>query len=63
MRGCQEEGFIFPIRPTGTEQSSVEGADGYVVAFGETVSRSFTVSFLDEDNALFKSNANGFESR
>lgn len=49
--------------PTGAEQSSVEGSDGYVVAFGETVSRSFTLSFLDEDNALFKSNANGFESR
>ncbi len=48
--------------PTGAEQSSVEAADGYLVAFGETVSRSFTVSFLDEDNALFKSNANGFES-
>jgi len=32
------------------------------VAFGETVSRSFTVRFLDEDNALYKSNANGFES-
>ena len=28
---------------------------------GETVTRSFTVSFLDEDNALYKSNANGFE--
>ena len=63
----QREGNRFVVlvgnSPTGTEQSSVEGADGYVVAFGETVSRSFTVSFLDEENALFKSNANGFESR
>ena len=48
--------------PTGAEQGSVEAVDGYTMAFGETVSRSFTLSFLDEDNALFKSNANGFES-
>ena len=63
----QREGNRFVVHvgntPTGTEQSSVEAADGYVVAFGETVSRSFTLSFLGEDNALFKSNANGFETR
>ena len=63
----QREGNRFVVlvgnSPTGTEQSSVEATDGYVVAFGETVSRSFTLSFLDEDNALFKSNANGFETR
>ena len=61
----QREGNRFVVlvgaSPTGAEQSSVDAADGYTVAFGETVSRSFTVSFLDEENALYKSNANGFE--
>ena len=46
---------------TGVEQDSVEGDDGILVEPGETVTRSFTVSYLDEDNALYKSNANGFE--
>ena len=47
----------------GSEQSSVDGPDGYLVNFDETVERSFTVTFLDEDNAIYKSNANGFESK
>lgn len=45
----------------GVEQGSVDAVDGILVNFGETVTRSFTVQFLDEDNALYKSNANGFE--
>ena len=32
-----------------------------VSRFNETVTRSFNVQFLDEDNAIYKSNANGFE--
>ena len=47
---------------TGVEQDSVDGDDGIWVDFGETVTRTFTVEFLDEDNALYKSNANGFET-
>lgn len=62
----QRDGNRFVVlvgdHPTGAEQSSVEGEDGYTVAFSETVSRTFDVAFLDEDNALYKSNANGFES-
>jgi len=45
----------------GAEQGSIEAVDGILVNFGETVTRPFTVQFLDEDNALYKSNANGFE--
>ena len=46
----------------GVEQGSVDADDGILVDFNETVTRSFTVQFLDEDNAIYKSNANGFEN-
>lgn len=46
---------------TGAEESSVDGDDGVLVGVGETVSQTFTVGWLDEDNALYKGNANGFE--
>jgi len=46
---------------TGNEQGSVEAVDGILVNFNATVTRSFSVQFIDEDNALYKSNANGFE--
>lgn len=45
----------------GMEQGSVEAVDGITVGFNETVTRTFNVQFLDEDNAIYKSNANGFE--
>lgn len=47
---------------TGNEQGSIEAVDGILVDFNETVTRSFSVQFLDEDNAIYKSNANGFEN-
>ncbi len=46
----------------GVEQGSVDADDGILVDFNETVTRSFSVQFLDEDNAIYKSNANGFEN-
>lgn len=46
----------------GNEQGTVDAVDGILVNFNETVTRSFSVQFLDEDNALYKSNANGFEN-
>lgn len=46
----------------GNEQGSIEAVDGILVNFNETVTRSFSVQFLDEDNAIYKSNANGFEN-
>jgi hypothetical protein len=45
----------------GMEQGAVDAVDGILVGFNETVTRSFNVQFLDEDNAIYKSNANGFE--
>jgi hypothetical protein len=45
----------------GMEQGAVDAVDGILVNFNETVTRSFNVQFLDEDNAIYKSNANGFE--
>lgn len=45
----------------GVEQGSIDAPDGILVGFEQTVTRSFTVEFLDEDNAIYKSNANGFE--
>lgn len=46
---------------TGVEQGGIDGVDGILVNFNETVTRPFTVQFLDEDNVIYKSNANGFE--
>lgn len=46
---------------SGLEQGAVDAVDGILVDFNETVTRSFNVQFLDEDNAIYKSNANGFE--
>ena len=46
----------------GVEQGAVDAVDGILVEFNETVTRPFTVQFLDEDNAIYKSNANGFEN-
>jgi hypothetical protein len=46
---------------TGAEESSVDGEDGVLVEVGETVSQTFSIGWLDEDNALYKGNANGFE--
>jgi hypothetical protein len=45
----------------GVEQGSIDAPDGILVGFEQTVTRSFTVEFLDENNAIYKSNANGFE--
>jgi hypothetical protein len=45
----------------GTEQGGVDAVDGILVNFNETVTRPFSVQFLDEDNVIYKSNANGFE--
>lgn len=61
----QREGNLFLVlvgaAPSGQEQSSVSGPDGLLVNVGETVTRGFTVTFVDEPNAIYKSNANGFE--
>jgi hypothetical protein len=48
--------------PSDTEKTGLDGADGYLVGFEETVSRTFHVTYVDQDNVLYKSNANGFES-
>lgn len=45
----------------GAEQGGVDAVDGILVNFNETVTRPFSVQFLDEDNVIYKSNANGFE--
>jgi len=47
--------------PSGVEQGNADGPDGYLVSPGEQVERSFAIQFVDQDNVLYKSNANGFE--
>jgi len=63
-RQREGNGFLLLVgaNPTGVEQDGINGPDGILVGFGETVERTFSVAFVDEDNAIYKSNANGFEN-
>ncbi len=52
--------ILVGANPSETDGNTIDDK-GYLVNFGETVSRTFHVTYFDEDNVLYKSNANGFE--